>query len=46
MAKHDPKPAKPVQVIHGKLADGGFAPILLVREGKVTDLRVSVREAG
>jgi hypothetical protein len=46
MAKHDPKPAKPVQVIHGALRDGGFAPILLVREGKVTDLRVRVEEAG
>ena len=33
-------------MIHGALRDGGFAPILLVREGKVTDLRVRVREAG
>ena len=46
MAKHEPKPVQPVQVIHGALRDGGFAPILLVREGKVTDLRVRVREAG
>jgi len=46
VAKHEPKPQKPVQVIHGKLTGGGYAPIALVQNGKVTDLRVRVGEAG
>ncbi len=46
MAKHEPKPQKPVQVIHGVLTGGGYAPVLLVQNGRVTDLRVRVEEAG
>ncbi len=47
MAKHPEHPEhperhddSPVQVIHGALTDGGYAPVLLVRDGHVTDLRV------